>query len=242
MNALRWAGVLVLAGIGVPLTAMGLIGVRDTLGQTFLCLGLVGVVSALGGASRLVAERAAPPPARLVDLAPGEAALFLPRNPVLTRIASAALLGYALVCLAGAVFAGIAGSYVGAGVLMLLAAALAWVAAPGRDLGGGLWLSPQRLVHEHDGLRWEVPWHDVTGVVDQQPMPVLVRPDRLPRIERTGPRGRAWSPLRRDGVVAVDTRHLAGGSAIASYVITKALADPASRTVLGTPESLPPAR
>ena len=73
-------------------------------------------------------------------------------------------------------------------------------------------------------------------------MPVLVRPDRLPRIERTGPRGRAWNPLRRDGVIAVDTRHLAGGSTIASYVITKALADPASRAVLGTPESLPPAR
>jgi hypothetical protein len=43
-----------------------------------------------------------------------------------------------------------------------------------------------------------------------------------------------------DGTLSVDTRHLAGGSTLASYVVAKAVTDPASRRVLGTPESLPP--
>ena len=58
---------------------------------------------------------------------------------------------------------------------------------------------------------------------------------------RTGPRGRAWRPVSRDGTtLVVDTRHLAGGSTLASYIVAKAVTDPASRRVLGTPQSLPP--
>ncbi len=238
MNVLRWAGVLLLAAIGLPLTMMGLLGLGDTRGQATLCLGLVAVISALGGALRLIAERVAPPAPRLTDLAEGRA-LFLPRSPLPSRISSTVLLGYAVVSVAGALFAGLAEQYVGAGSLLVIGAALLWVAAPGRDLAGGLWFSPDRLVHEHDGLRWEIPWEDVTGVVPQDPMPILVRPDRLPAPTRTGPRGRAWKRTA-DGVVAVDTRLLSGGATLASYVIGKAVTDPASRAVLGTPASLPP--
>lgn len=239
MNVLRWTGVVILACVGLPLTAMGLLGVGDTTGQTFLCLGMVAVVGAVAGAARLVTERRDPPAARLVDLAPGEPALFLARSPLPSRIASSTLLAYALVAAAAAIFAAIAGALVGAAVLAVIAVALALVAAPGRDLAGGLWFSARRLVHEHDGLRWEVPWEDVTGVVPEQPMPVLVRPDRVPKITRVGPPGRAWRRAA-DNVLAVDTRFLAGGPTLASYIIAKAVTEPASREVLGTQESLPP--
>lgn len=239
MNVLRWAGAVLLACIGLPLVAMGLVGVGDPTGQTFLCLGAVAVVGAVSGAARLVAERRDPPPAELVDLAPGEPALFLPRSPAPSRIASGALLGFAVVAAVAALFSGLAGAVVGAAVLAVVAVGLALVAAPGRDLAGGLWFSARRLVHEHDGLRWEVPWEDVTGVVPEQPMPVLVRPDRTPTFTRTGPPGRAWR-RSADGVLAVDTRFLAGGPTLASYVIAKAVTEPASRDTLGTPESLPP--
>lgn len=73
-------------------------------------------------------------------------------------------------------------------------------------------------------------------------MPIGLRADRRPSVVRTGPPGRAWRPLSRDGTtLTVDTRHLAGGTTLSSYVIAQAVSDPASRRILGTPESLPPA-
>ena len=239
MNALRWVGTIILALIGIPLVVMGLFGLGDQTGRLFFTVGLIALISAVGGVARLLAERKPPPQPRLVELEPGESALHLPRAEAPSRIASMVLLGYGLVSLAMAVSAALVESWGFAVFLGVCGLALLWLAAPGRDLAGGLWLSPRRIVHEHDGRRWEAPWEDVTGVVPQQPMPVLVRPDRTPAVRRTGPPGRAWNPRRGDGLFAVDTRHLAGGPEIASYVIGKAVTDPASRAILGTPASLP---
>lgn len=244
LRGLLWLGLAIFAAIGLPLTVMGLVGVGDPTGQGFLCLGLVFLVSLAGGVGREVAEqrhRRHPPEPRLVDLPSGEAALLLPRSSTPTRVASMLLLGYALVGLLGAGFTMAAGSVGWAVALALVAGYLLYSAAPHRlASAGGLWFTPQRMVHEHEGRRWEVPWEVVTGAAPEQPMPVLVRPDRMPEIQRTGPRGRAWNPARGAGMLTVDTRHLAGGSTLAAYVITQAVADPGSRSVLGTPASLPP--
>lgn len=243
LSALLVAGWVLLAGIGLPLTVMGLVGIGDATGRAFLFLGLLLLLSAAGGVAREVVERRArrqPPSPRLVDLAPGERALFLPRAGGPTRVASLVLLGYGLLGLLSAVATALDGRWAWAVGFTLGGAVMVLLAAPGRDLAGGMWFSPSRLVHEHDGLRWEAPWDDVTGVVPQQPMPVLVRPDRPVDVRRVGPPGRAWRPTRGDGVLAVDARFLAGGPVVASYVIGKAITDPASRSVLGTPESLPP--
>lgn len=242
LRALLWVGIAIFAAIGLPLTVIGLLGLRDTTGRVTLCLGLVCLVSAAGGIGREVAERRHrrhPPQPRLVELG-GEAALFLPRAGAPARIASLTLCGYALVLLLGALFTLNAGSIGWTVILAVLAGCLLYAAAPWRSLAGGVWFTPQRMVHEHDGRRWEAPWEVITGAVPQQPMPVLVRPDRMPTIQRTGPRGRAWNPVRGDRMLAVDTRHLAGGATLAAYIITKALGDPASRALLGTPASLPP--
>ena len=70
-------------------------------------------------------------------------------------------------------------------------------------------------------------------------MPVLVHPGREPRIRRRAAarlRGRA----KVDGMLPVETRHLAGGATLAAYVVGKAVVDPAFRAALGTPASLPP--
>jgi hypothetical protein len=127
-------------------------------------------------------------------------------------------------------------------VLAVVAAWLLWSSAihRGASLAGGLWFSPVGMRHDDRGVVVDLPWDAVTGVVPQQPMPVLVRPDHTPALVRTGPRGRAWNPVRRSGAIAVDTRHLAGGAVLASYVIGKAVTDPASRELLGTEASLPP--
>ena len=110
----------------------------------------------------------------------------------------------------------------------------------GSRLAGGLWLTPTRVRHEDRGFAVEVPWETVTGVVPQQPMPILLRADRPVTVTRTGPRGRAWRPVSRDGTtLLLDTRHLAGGHHLASYVIAKAIPDPASRAILGTADSFP---
>ena len=145
-------------------------------------------------------------------------------------------------CALGALFAALNGGWVGAVVLVLVALLLFLVAAPGGAAAGsgGLWLTPQRLVHLQDGVSWDLPWDDVSGVVPQEPMPVLVHPGREPRIQRTAAAGRFRGRARVDGMLPVETRYLAGGATLAAYVVGKAIVDPAFRAALGSPESLPP--
>jgi len=243
-RVLTWVGIVVLLAIGLPLAGMGLLGVHTVLGRGLLCGGLVLLVAAAGGLAREVVEvrvRRDPPEPRIASYG-DEHALHLPRASGPTLVSSWTLAGLAAVSALSAFFAALAHSWVWACVLAAGAAWLTWSSAVihGARLAGGLWLSPTRLVHADRGVTVEVPWETVTGVVPQQPMPVVLRADGETFV-RTGPPGRAWRPVNRDGTtLTVDTRHLAGGTTLASYVIAKAISDPASRRILGTPASLPP--
>lgn len=244
-RVLTWGGVVILLAIGLPLAGMGLLGVHTGLGRGLLCGGLVLLVSAAGGMAREVVEarvRRAPPQPRIEPYG-DEDALHLPRAPGPTLVSSWTLAGLAAVSALGAFFAALEHSW---GWAVVLAACAAWLGRSsavhlGARLAGGLWLTRTRLVHADRGVTVDVPWETVTGVVPQQPMPVVLRADGRLSVVRTGPPGRAWRPVSRDGTtLAVDTRHLAGGTTLASYVIAKAITDPASRRILGTPDSLPP--
>lgn len=244
-RALTWAGIVLLLAIGLPLAGMGLLGVGTELGRGLLIGGLVLVVSAAGGMARAVVDarvRRDPPQPR-IEPYDGENALHLPRAAGPTLVSSWTLAGLSAVSALAALFAALEESWVWAGVL---AAAALWLGLSsavhdGARLAGGLWLTPTRLVHADRGVKVEAPWETVTGVVPQQPMPIVLRADSRPSFNRTGPPGRAWRPVSRDGTtLTVDTRHLTGGTTLAAYVIAKAISDPASRRLLGTPESLPP--
>lgn len=246
LRALNWVGVLVLVAMGLPLTGLGLLGLGSDEGRGLLCGGLLLLVSAAAGVAREVVEvrsrhRPAVPRLEMID---GESALHLPRAAGPTLISSGTLLGLAVVAALGAVFTALAERW---GWVVVLTALAVWLGGTsgirhGSRLAGGLWLTPTRVRHEDRGVAVEAPWETVTGVVPQQPMPILLRTDRPVAVTRTGPRGRAWRPVSRDGnTLLVDTRHLAGGHHLASYVIAKAITDPTSRAILGTRESLPPA-
>jgi hypothetical protein len=244
LRALLWLGIVVLLAIGLPLTVMGLLGLGTDLGRGMLCAGLVLLVCAAGGLAREVAERRVrrdPPQPRIDDL-DGRPALHLPRAAGPTLVSSWSLAGLGAVAALGAALTALDERWGWCVLLSLVAAGLLWSSAVhrGAALAGGLWFTPAGLRHADRGVVVDLPWESVTGVVPQQPMPVLVRADHTPRVTRTGPRGRAWNPVRQGGTVAVDTRHLAGGAVLASYVIGKAVTDPGSREVLGTPASLPP--
>ena len=243
-DVLAWAVSALLLALGAPLVGWGLLGVRTSLGQGFLCLGLVLVVCGAGVVGGQLVEqriRRQPPQARLTVLS-GVPALHLPRDPGPTLVSSWILAGLGAVAALRGVFVAGDGRWVGAALMLAAAGLLLWCSAVqrGGSFAGGLWFTPAGLRHEDRGIAVDLPWEAVTGVVPQQPMPVLVRSDHTPVLTRTGPRGRASRPITKDGTLVVDTRHLAGGAVLASYVIGKAVTDPASREVLGTPESLPP--
>ena len=231
--------------LGLLLLGYGLVGIGTGIGQTMVCFGLVLLVTAAGGVARERAERAHdrhPPRPELATSPTGERALFLPRSSGRSRVAMGSLLGLAATALLGALFAALSEAWVGAVVLAVVALLLFLVAAPGSAAAGsgGLWLTPQRLVHLQDGVRWDLPWDDVSGVVPQEPMPVLVHPGREPQIQRTAAAGRFRGRTRVDGMLPVETRYLAGGATLAAYVVGKAVVDPAFRAALGSPECMPP--
>lgn len=241
-----WSGLVVMALVSVSLLGVGLVGLDDGGGKFAVCFGLVLVVTTVGGVAREVAERRLvrnPVEPRLDSLAGGEPALLLPRATAPTAISSAVLVGLAATLAVGAV---LAATELAWGLCVALALAAGWLvhlAAPLRtaSMAGGMWLTPSSIVDEYRGIRWDVAWEDVTGVEARHPtrMLLVVRGDRVPRIRRTGPRGRAWRPLTAGNVLAVDSSHLAGGSALAGSLIGRGLEDPASRRALGTPPSLP---
>lgn len=245
LRVVLWFGLAVLLVLGVMLTAVGLVDDGSGRRGALLVFGLVALVCAAGGLAREVAEasiRRDPPQPRL-DTLDGEPALHLPRAAGPTLVSSWMLAGLAAVSALGALLNALDGRWGWALTLGAIAAYLGWSSAVhrGSQLAGGLWFTPTRLRHEDRSTRVEVSWDEVTGVEAHQPMPVRLRPDHAATIGRTGPLGRSWRPLGRRGTLTVDTQHLAGGSLLASYVIQKAITDPASRRVLGSPESLPPA-
>lgn len=245
LRVLLALGLVLLVAIGLPLAGVGLLGIGTGRGRALLCAGLVLLVTAAGGAAREVVERRVRrhPPQPVLSDVDGEQALHLPRDPGATRVSTWTLTGLAAVALVSAVFAGAEAAWGWSAALVVVGVLLGWSSGVlrGGAPGGGLWLTPTRFVHVDRGFRVEVAWDGLTGVVPQQPMPVLVHPDRTPTLTRTGPSGRAWKPVGKDGTMLVDTAHLAGGAEVAAYVIGRAITDPRTRTLLGTADSLPPA-
>ncbi|MCW2851810.1 MAG: hypothetical protein JWM84_1474 [Nocardioides sp.] len=245
LRGLVLVGAVLLLVIGLPMTVLGVAIVEEPQGPFALCFGLLLVALGVAGAAREAAEgtvRRHPPSPRLDQLETGETALFLPRATAPSVISAASLAAVAVVTGLGALFALVAGRAVLGVVLLVVAALCLLVARPGRarQLTGGLWYTPRRIVHSHDGVRWELAWEDVHGAVPSEPMAVLVHQGRTPQVQRSWVAGRHRGRAVVDGVPVVEARYLAGGAVLASFVIEKALADPTFRAALGTPESLPP--
>ncbi|MCY7396922.1 MAG: hypothetical protein LH468_12380 [Nocardioides sp.] len=235
-------GVGVCLLLGLPLTVLGLIGVRDAGGQLMLCLGLVLLVAVAGGVGRELAERSHDrhPPSPRLDHWDGEPALHLPRSAGRSRVSSWTLTGIAAVCGLGAVLALGGGRVPGGVALLVLAGLLLLTAAPWSAGAGGVWFTPTRVAHVQDGTRWEVAWDDVTGSWKGEPVPVMLRPGARPRIRRTPAAGRKRGRTRDGDTMLIESRYLAGGAVLASYVVLNAVGDRAFRAALGSPASLPP--
>jgi hypothetical protein len=245
LRGLVLVGALLLLVVGGILTALGLALVTSARGPVLLVLGLGLLGLGVGSVLREVADvrsRRNPPRPRLDQLEPGEPALVLPRASAPSLVSAWSLVVLAATCALGGVVALVAGRWVLGVVLLAAAAGGLLVAQPrrARELAGGLWCTPRRLVHLHDGVRWEIGWDDVSGVLPQEPMPILVHPGREPVIQRTAAAGRFHGRTKVDGMLPVQTRYLAGGAVLASYVVGKAAVDPQFRAALGTEASLPP--
>lgn len=241
LRLLVWTGLAILVVLAPPFVLFGLVAIGDGEGKFILCFGLLLLVGAVAGAAREVSERRLvrdPVAPRLDRMPDGERALLLPRATEPTLISSWGLFGFGAVLLVGALLAAVEASWGLAVVLTLTAAWFLLTAVPHRAerMAGGLWLTPTRVVDDYRGVRWEVPWELVTGVDAHHRQRVLlpVRRDRVPALQRTGPRGRAWKPLRAGNVMVIDTNHLAGGTTYAGDLIDRALTHPASRQSLGT--------
>lgn len=235
-----WIGVAFLALLGIPILLLGLLGLTQDgapgLARLLLCFGLVLLIVAAGAGARTLADSSPVRPAPRLVQRDGEAALELPRWSRPSRISCLVLIGLAGVCALAALFAALSGAWGWVVVCVVPALGLAWT---GRSAdSGGLWFTPTRVVAQHDGVRWALPWDAVAGAVPGDPTVVTVRAGQAPAVSRSARRYRSRT---RDGeALGVSTRHLAGGESLAAYVIGKALLDPAFRAALGSPESLPP--
>ncbi|MDR6211028.1 hypothetical protein QE364_002747 [Nocardioides zeae] len=233
-------GALVVLGIVAPVVT--LLGVALLLGSgngVVLVPGLLLCVALAGGVAQERAYAALerhPPVPTLVVLRGGEPALFLPRDGAVVRNVTRMLLGAGVTLLIGAVLALVAAHWVLASVCGLIGIALVVVASPGRDTAGGVWLTPHRIIAEHLGTTWEVPWTAVAGVDPAETLGIRVHEGARPVVDRHGPPVRSW----RVRPLTVSTHRLAGGAVTAAYVVGRAAADPRFRAGLGTPGSLPP--
>ena len=99
-----------------------------------------------------------------VETHEGAPALHVPRWSRPARAGAAVLLGLAVLAAAGAVAALVAGPWLLAVLLGVVALALVLLVL--RDRGrtpydGGVWLSPSGLSHQWGGRTWSVPWDDL---------------------------------------------------------------------------------
>ena len=203
-RALTWFGTVVLLGIGLPLTGLGLLGIGTPLGRGLLCFGLVLLVGAVGGVAREVVEgrvRRDPPRPRLESL-DGRPTLHLPRAPGPTLVSSWVLAALGAVAMLGAVFAGLEEGWVLAAVLLAVGVFLVWSSAihRGGTLAGGLWFSPAGLRHEDRGVAVDVPWETRHG---GRPAAAHARA----RPSGPGPDHHAHRPLRPRLATRVGRRH-----------------------------------
>ena len=232
-------GALVVLGIVAPVVT--LLGFALLLGSgngVVLVPGLLLCVALAGGVAQeraYVALERHPPTPTLVVLRGGEPALFLPRDGAVARNVTRMLLGAGAALLLGAVLALVAAQWFLASVCGLLGLGLLVVAGPGRDTAGGVWLTPHRLIAEHLGTTWEVPWTSVARVEPGEPLTVHLHEGARPIVDRHGPPLRSW----RLRPLTVRTHRLAGGAPTAAYVVGRAAGDPRFRAGLGTPGSWP---
>lgn len=237
LRALVLVGIFVLLAAGVPLAILGFLLIDETFGPFIHIAGLLLVQLGVIGVVREFAElrhRRHPPQPRLGEL-DGEPALVLPRAAFPSVLSAWTLASFSLPCFLGIGFAIEAGRWVLGAVLALLAIGIMRLAAPDRAKAhaGGLWFTPRRLVHENDGVRWELPWEDVVGAAPDQPLPVVVEDGRLPEVRAGWKSLRHRDPAVVDGALMVNTQYLAGGAVLASYLVEMAARDPAFRARLG---------
>ncbi|NEN80003.1 hypothetical protein [Nocardioides zeae] len=233
-------GALVVLGIVAPVVT--LLGFALLLGSgngVVLVPGLLLCVALAGGVAQeraYVAGERHPPAPTLVVLRGGEPALFLPRDRAVVQNVTRVLLGTGVTLLIGAVLALVSAHWLLASACGLAGVAFLVVAAPGRDTAGGVWLTPHRVIAEHLGTTWEVPWTAIARVDPGEPLEIALHDGARPVVDRHGPPVRSW----RVRPLTLRTRWLAGGAETAAYVVGRAAADPRFRAGLGTPGSLPP--
>ncbi|QZY28788.1 hypothetical protein [Nocardioides coralli] len=241
LRLLVWSGLVLLIALTPVFLLFGLVELDEPQGRFLLCFGLLLLIGSVAGIAREVVERRLvtdPVQPRHETLHDGERALFLPRAVSPTLISSWQLLGFGVVLVLATVFATLERSW---GLAVVLAVGAGWLlltAVPHRaaELAGGLWLTPTRVIDAYRGIRWELPWEHATGVDAHHPQRVLlvVRHDRVPQLHRTGPRGRAWKPLRAGNVLVIDANHLPGGSGYAGGLLNQRLHEPSARSLPGT--------
>ena len=108
----------------------------------------------------------------------------------------------------------------------------------GRIDAGGLVLTPTGLLNSRDGGSWEVAWDDITGVVPGEPTAVLLRAGAQVAHTRGPLRGWRTAVRAPDGVLGIQTRHLAEGPEVIAFLVLAYAKDASVRGQLGTEESL----
>lgn len=242
-GAARLSGGVVLGVVGLGMFALGVLvasGQEEdgawglaAFGWILLATGTASVVRAVGDSR----DRRRPFEPRLSSVG-GEPALHFPRHRTRGAVSAWVLVALALAPLMGAVAAFAAGSPVGGCLLLAVAVLMLWLGSPHQVDAGGLWLTPSRLVHRHDGNGWEVRWENVRGASDSEPFGIAVR--ERPTTTWAVSQLRRWSPTYKHDVLWIDGRDMAGDADLRYEVILEAVADPGFRAALGTPASLPP--
>lgn len=241
-NGARLLGGVTLGLIGLGMLALGAVIVagQSVDGAVIAGFGWVllvtGIASVVRAATDIGGTRHPLKPA-LSDV-DGEPALWFPRRRSRGVVSVWTLAGLAIAPLIGAVAAFITNNLVAGGVLVVIAILLVWLASPHEVDAGGLWLTPSRVVHRHDGTGWQVEWNTVRGAAATEPFGIAVR--ERPKTKWAVSQLRRWTPIYKHDNLWIDGRDMAGDPGLWYYVILKAIADPGFRAALGTPASLPP--
>jgi hypothetical protein len=238
----RLLGGIVLGVIGFGMLALGVVVVAGSVadGAVLAAFGWIllvtGVASVVRAASDISAGRQPLKPT-LSDVE-GEPALWFPRRRSRGAVAAWTLAALAIAPMIGAIAAFVTANFVAASALLMIALLLLWVASPHQVDPGGMWLTPSRVIHRHDGTGWQVEWNEVRGAAATEPFGIAVR--ERPRTKWAVSQLRRWTPIYKHDNLWIDGRDMAGDAGLRYYVILKAIADPGFRGALGTPASLPP--
>ncbi len=224
---------MLLIAVGVTLTVAGVIWLVVDPGYP----ALYGIVCGLGTVALTVADGRHfrhPPQPRYEVSDQGVPVVVLPRGESVTRAtwAFTMALGGSLVMVSlpfvGDDWLWVDGVFASIGALLVAVSLRGWWTT-----AGGLTLTRTHLTHELSGVRWSAPWSDVADVVPRQNLRIVFEAGRRPGI--TGPLSLP-SRWRMGSALGVQTRHLAGGTPLASYLVERAAVDPEFRDRLGDPD------